>query len=185
MPQQALGASRFLFLIKYHGDASGIHNDQEKVHYLTKILSIFVSFWRPCTKNKAFSCNRSHSSDSFPVSSVTCTPSQNATQFSPASHPTRSPTTSNQLPLLNTSANSQPPVNILAPLPPRLSEADFLPSAHIPAALTTLPFPSSPTPAAAGYTVTKCAFVWHLSRDALRKMMLMSSSTMSTATNPL
>ncbi|KAG2740429.1 hypothetical protein P692DRAFT_201872422 [Suillus brevipes Sb2] len=137
MPQQDLGAARFLFLIKYHGDASGIHNDQEKVHYLTKILSIFVSFWRPCTKNKTFSCNRSHSSDSLPVS-----------------HPTRSPTTSNQLPLLNTSASSQPPVNIRAPLPPRLSEADSLPSAHIPGALTTLPFPSSPTPAAAGYTVT-------------------------------
>ncbi|KAG1819453.1 hypothetical protein EV424DRAFT_1347418 [Suillus variegatus] len=31
-----------VYAIKYHGDASGIDNDQAKVHYLTKILSIFV-----------------------------------------------------------------------------------------------------------------------------------------------
>jgi len=31
-----------VYIIKYHGDASGINNDQAKVHYLTKILSIFV-----------------------------------------------------------------------------------------------------------------------------------------------
>jgi CCR4-NOT transcription complex subunit 1 len=31
-----------VYIIKYHGDASGIDNDQAKVHYLTKILSIFV-----------------------------------------------------------------------------------------------------------------------------------------------
>ncbi|KAG2744229.1 hypothetical protein P692DRAFT_20877950 [Suillus brevipes Sb2] len=45
---------------------------------------------------------------------------------------------------LNTSTSSQPPVNIRAPLPPHLSEADSPPSAHIPAASTTLLFPSSP-----------------------------------------
>ncbi|CCM03832.1 uncharacterized protein FIBRA_05981 [Fibroporia radiculosa] len=41
---QALDAmSRLIVLIiKYHGDASGVNNDQAKVHYLTKILSIFV-----------------------------------------------------------------------------------------------------------------------------------------------
>ncbi|KAG2138015.1 hypothetical protein DEU56DRAFT_736548 [Suillus clintonianus] len=41
---QALDAmSRLIvYIIKYHGDASGIDNDQAKVHYLTKILSIFV-----------------------------------------------------------------------------------------------------------------------------------------------
>ncbi|KAH9951492.1 Not1-domain-containing protein [Amylocystis lapponica] len=41
---QALDAmSRLIvYIIKYHGDASGINNDQAKVHYLTKILSIFV-----------------------------------------------------------------------------------------------------------------------------------------------
>ncbi|KIK31715.1 hypothetical protein CY34DRAFT_19641 [Suillus luteus UH-Slu-Lm8-n1] len=33
-------------------------------------------------------------------------------------------------------------------------EADSLPSVHIPAASTTLPFPSSPALAVAGYTVT-------------------------------
>lgn len=31
-----------IYIIKYHGDASGVDNDQAKVHYLTKILSIFV-----------------------------------------------------------------------------------------------------------------------------------------------
>ncbi|KAH9981460.1 Not1-domain-containing protein [Lactifluus volemus] len=30
-----------VYMIKYHGDASGVNNDQAKVHYLTKILSIF------------------------------------------------------------------------------------------------------------------------------------------------
>ncbi|KZT03564.1 Not1-domain-containing protein [Laetiporus sulphureus 93-53] len=41
---QALDAmSRLIvYIIKYHGDASGHNNDQAKVHYLTKILSIFV-----------------------------------------------------------------------------------------------------------------------------------------------
>ncbi len=41
---QALDAmSRLIVLIiKYHGDASGTNNDQAKVHYLTKILSIVV-----------------------------------------------------------------------------------------------------------------------------------------------
>jgi CCR4-NOT transcription complex subunit 1 len=41
---QALDAmSRLIvYLIKYHGDASGVNNEQAKVHYLTKILSIFV-----------------------------------------------------------------------------------------------------------------------------------------------
>lgn len=41
---QALDAmSRLIvYIIKYHGDASGVNNDQAKVHYLTKILSIFV-----------------------------------------------------------------------------------------------------------------------------------------------
>ncbi|KAI0320504.1 Not1-domain-containing protein [Amylostereum chailletii] len=31
-----------VYIIKYHGDASGVNNEQAKVHYLTKILSIFV-----------------------------------------------------------------------------------------------------------------------------------------------
>ncbi|KAH9483822.1 CCR4-NOT transcription complex subunit 1 [Psilocybe cubensis] len=31
-----------VYIIKYHGDASGVNNNQAKVHYLTKILSIFV-----------------------------------------------------------------------------------------------------------------------------------------------
>lgn len=31
-----------VYMIKYHGDASGMDNTQAKVHYLTKILSIFV-----------------------------------------------------------------------------------------------------------------------------------------------
>jgi CCR4-NOT transcription complex subunit 1 len=31
-----------VYIIKYHGDASGVNNDQAKVHYFTKILSIFV-----------------------------------------------------------------------------------------------------------------------------------------------
>ncbi|KAG6836616.1 hypothetical protein H0H93_006037, partial [Arthromyces matolae] len=41
---QALDAmSRLIvYIIKYHGDASGVNNGQAKVHYLTKILSIFV-----------------------------------------------------------------------------------------------------------------------------------------------
>lgn len=41
---QALDAMARLivYIIKYHGDASGVNNDQAKVHYLTKILSIFV-----------------------------------------------------------------------------------------------------------------------------------------------
>ncbi|THG98906.1 hypothetical protein EW026_g3357 [Hermanssonia centrifuga] len=41
---QALDAmSRLIvYIIKYHGDASGVNNDQAKVHYLTKILSILV-----------------------------------------------------------------------------------------------------------------------------------------------
>lgn len=41
---QALDAMARLivYIIKYHGDASGLNNDQAKVHYLTKILSIFV-----------------------------------------------------------------------------------------------------------------------------------------------
>ncbi|KAG9318169.1 Not1-domain-containing protein [Chiua virens] len=41
---QALDAmSRLIvYIIKYHGDASGVNNEQAKVHYLTKILSIFV-----------------------------------------------------------------------------------------------------------------------------------------------
>ncbi|KAF8556923.1 Not1-domain-containing protein [Imleria badia] len=41
---QALDAmSRLIvYIIKYHGDTSGVNNDQAKVHYLTKILSIFV-----------------------------------------------------------------------------------------------------------------------------------------------
>jgi CCR4-NOT transcription complex subunit 1 len=41
---QALDAmSRLIVcLIKYHGDALGVNNDQAKVHYMTKILSIFV-----------------------------------------------------------------------------------------------------------------------------------------------
>ena len=41
---QALDAmSRLIvYIIKYHGDASGVNNDQAKVHYLTKILSIFI-----------------------------------------------------------------------------------------------------------------------------------------------
>ncbi|KAJ7197229.1 Not1-domain-containing protein [Mycena pura] len=41
---QALDAMARLivYMIKYHGDASGVNNDQAKVHYLTKILSIFV-----------------------------------------------------------------------------------------------------------------------------------------------
>ncbi|KAI0371786.1 Not1-domain-containing protein [Pilatotrama ljubarskyi] len=41
---QALDAmSRLIvYIIKYHGDASGVNNDQAKVHYLTKILTIFV-----------------------------------------------------------------------------------------------------------------------------------------------
>ncbi|KAI6129122.1 Not1-domain-containing protein [Pisolithus croceorrhizus] len=41
---QALDAlSRLIvYIIKYHGDASGVNNDQAKVHYLTKILSIVV-----------------------------------------------------------------------------------------------------------------------------------------------
>lgn len=41
---QALDAmSRLIvYIIKYHGDASGVDNDQAKVHYLTKILSVVV-----------------------------------------------------------------------------------------------------------------------------------------------
>jgi CCR4-NOT transcription complex subunit 1 len=41
---QALDAmSRLIvYMIKYHGDASGLNNEQAKVHYLTKILSIVV-----------------------------------------------------------------------------------------------------------------------------------------------
>ncbi|RDX42663.1 Not1-domain-containing protein [Lentinus brumalis] len=41
---QALDAmSRLIvYIIKYHGDASGVNNDQAKVHYLTKILTIVV-----------------------------------------------------------------------------------------------------------------------------------------------
>ena len=41
---QALDAfSRLIvYMIKYHGDASGVNNEQAKVHYLTKILSIVV-----------------------------------------------------------------------------------------------------------------------------------------------
>jgi CCR4-NOT transcription complex subunit 1 len=41
---QAIDAmSRLIvYIIKYHGDASGVNNDQAKVHYMTKILSIFV-----------------------------------------------------------------------------------------------------------------------------------------------
>ena len=41
---QALDAmSRLIvYTIKYHGDASGVNNDQAKVHYLMKILSIVV-----------------------------------------------------------------------------------------------------------------------------------------------
>lgn len=41
---QALDAmSRLIvYIIKYHGDAQGVNNDQAKVHYFTKILSIFV-----------------------------------------------------------------------------------------------------------------------------------------------
>ncbi|KAI0028354.1 Not1-domain-containing protein [Vararia minispora EC-137] len=41
---QALDAlSRLIvYIIKYHGDASGVNNEQAKVHYLTKILSIFI-----------------------------------------------------------------------------------------------------------------------------------------------
>ena len=31
-----------IYTIKYHGDASGVNNDQAKAHYLTKTLSIFV-----------------------------------------------------------------------------------------------------------------------------------------------
>jgi CCR4-NOT transcription complex subunit 1 len=31
-----------VYIVKYHGDASGVNNDQAKVHYLTKILSIVV-----------------------------------------------------------------------------------------------------------------------------------------------
>ncbi|KAF9475663.1 Not1-domain-containing protein [Pholiota conissans] len=31
-----------VYIIKYHGDASGINNDQAKIHYFKKILSIFV-----------------------------------------------------------------------------------------------------------------------------------------------
>lgn len=31
-----------VYIIKYHGDASGVNNDQAKVHYFKKILSIFV-----------------------------------------------------------------------------------------------------------------------------------------------
>lgn len=31
-----------VYIIKYHGDASGVNNDHAKVHYFTKILSIFV-----------------------------------------------------------------------------------------------------------------------------------------------
>jgi CCR4-NOT transcription complex subunit 1 len=43
-PFQALDATSRLvvYIIKYHGDASGVNNDQAKVHYFTKILSIFV-----------------------------------------------------------------------------------------------------------------------------------------------
>jgi CCR4-NOT transcription complex subunit 1 len=41
--QQLDAMSRLVVLmIKYHGDASGQNNEQMKVHYLTKILSIFV-----------------------------------------------------------------------------------------------------------------------------------------------
>jgi CCR4-NOT transcription complex subunit 1 len=41
---QALDAmSRLIvYMIKYHGDASGVNNEHAKVHYMTKILSIFV-----------------------------------------------------------------------------------------------------------------------------------------------
>ncbi|CAL1703968.1 unnamed protein product [Somion occarium] len=41
---QALDAmSRLIvYIIKYHGDASGVNNDHAKVHYFTKILSIIV-----------------------------------------------------------------------------------------------------------------------------------------------
>ncbi|TFK25059.1 CCR4-Not complex component [Coprinopsis marcescibilis] len=41
---QALDAfSRLIvFIIKYHGDATGVNNEQAKVHYMTKILSIVV-----------------------------------------------------------------------------------------------------------------------------------------------
>ncbi|KAF5324741.1 hypothetical protein D9611_004517 [Ephemerocybe angulata] len=41
---QALDAfSRLIvYIIKYHGDAAGVNNEQAKVHYFTKILSIFV-----------------------------------------------------------------------------------------------------------------------------------------------
>lgn len=41
---QALDAmSRLIvYIIKYHGDAAGVNNEQAKVHYLTKILSIIV-----------------------------------------------------------------------------------------------------------------------------------------------
>ncbi|KAJ7871497.1 Not1-domain-containing protein [Mycena olivaceomarginata] len=41
---QALDAMARLivYIIKYHGDASGVNNDHAKVHYMSKILSIFV-----------------------------------------------------------------------------------------------------------------------------------------------
>lgn len=52
-----------------------------------------------------------------------------------------------KLPVLTTSARSHSPINIRAPLPPRLSVAASPPSVHTPSASTPLPFPSStPTP---------------------------------------
>ncbi len=56
-----------VFIIKYHGDASGANNLNAKVHYMTKILSIVVLVVANRMKSKVPGSNRNHSFDFSPA----------------------------------------------------------------------------------------------------------------------
>ncbi|KAG1840626.1 TLD-domain-containing protein [Suillus subluteus] len=65
-----------------------------------------------------------------------------------------------KLPVLTTSISSHSPVNIRAPLPPRLSAAASPPSAHIPSTSTSLPFPSSTATPPTHATLSRLSSTW-------------------------
>ncbi|KAG1809182.1 TLD-domain-containing protein [Suillus subaureus] len=65
-----------------------------------------------------------------------------------------------KLPVLTTNISSHSPVNIRAPLPPRISAAASPPSAHIPSTSTSLPFSSSTATPPTHATLSRLSSTW-------------------------
>lgn len=87
--------------------------------------------------------------------------------------------------LIATSVTSQSPINIRAPLPPRLSGAASPPSTHIPSTSTSLPFPSSPATPPTHATLSRLSSSWVSAFLPSARSRQSTGSSTSTLVNPV